>query len=114
MSPGLASLAQSTVTSTAEHLTQLAPVDVRTAPAIQGAARARVRAHTFDGIIIDAEIIPSDNRLWVKLVARARAPEQEAAAVALNTPASDWAYALSDMEAEALAPPLNRIVGAAP
>ena len=34
-------------------------------------------------------------------------------AVALNTPASDWAYALSDMEAEALAPPLSRLVPSA-
>jgi hypothetical protein len=106
----LASLAQSTVTATAEYMTQLAPIDVRTAPAIQGAPRARVRAHTFDGIAIDAELIPSDDRLWVKLVARADAPEQEAAAVALNTPASDWAYALSDLEAAAFAPPLNRII----
>ncbi|MBK6703233.1 MAG: DUF4340 domain-containing protein [Caulobacteraceae bacterium] len=109
-SPALASLAQSTVTATAEHLTQLAPVDVRTAPAIQARRAPGVRAQTFDGIIIDAEIIPSDNRLWVKMVARADAPEQESAAVALNTPASDWAYALSDQEAEALAPALSRLI----
>ena len=113
VSPALASLAQSTITATAERLTQLSPTDVRTAPAIQGAPRARVRATTFDGIVIDAEIIPSDNRLWVKMVARAGAPEQEAAAVALNTPASDWAYALSDTEAEAFAPPLSTLVPSA-
>jgi len=109
-SPALAALAQSSVTATAERLTQLQPTDVRTAPAIQGAPRARVRATTFDGIVIDAELIPSDNRIWVKLVARAGAPEQEQAAVALNTPASDWAYALSEMEVEAFAPPLSRLV----
>lgn len=109
-SPALAALAQSTLTATAERITQLTPIDVRTAPAIQGTPRARVRATTFDGIVIDAEVIESDNNIWVKLVARADAPEQEAAAVALNTPASDWAYALSEMEAEALAPPLNRII----
>jgi hypothetical protein len=109
-SPALAALAQSSVTATAERITQLQPVDVRTAPAIQGAPRARVRATTFDGIVIDAELIPSDNRIWVKLVARADAPEQEAAAVALNTPASDWAYALSEMEVEAFAPPLSRLI----
>ncbi len=109
-SPALAALAQSTLTATAERITQLSPIDVRTAPAIQGTPRARVRATTFDGIVIDAEVIASDNHLWVKLVARADAPEQEAAAVALNTPASDWAYALSEMEAEALAPPLNRLI----
>jgi len=109
-SPALAALAQSTLTATAERITQLTPIDVRTAPAIQGTPLARVRATTFDGIVIDAEVIASDNHLWVKLVARADAPEQEAAAVALNTPASDWAYALSEMEAEALAPPLNRLI----
>ena len=109
-SPALAALTQSAVTATAERITQLAPVDVRTAPAIQGVPRARVRVTTFDGIAIDAELIASDNRVWVKLVARASTPEQEAAAVALNTPASDWAYALSEMEAEAFAPPLSRLV----
>ncbi len=109
-SPALAALAQSTLTATAERITQLSPIDVRTAPAIQGAPRARVRATTFDGIVIDAELIASDNHVWVKLVARANAPEQEAAAVALNTPASDWAYALSELDAEALAPPLNRLI----
>ena len=108
-SPALAPLAQSTVTAAAERLTQLSPVDVRTAPAIQGAPRARVRATTFDGVTIDAELIPSDNRLWVKLVARA-APEQEAAALEINNRSAAWAYALSEMEAEALAPPLNRLI----
>ncbi len=108
-SPALATLAQSTVTATAERLTQLTPVDVRTAPAIQGAPRARVRATTFDGVTIDAELIPSDNRLWVKLVARA-APEQEAAALEINNRSAAWAYALSEMEVEALAPPLSRLV----
>lgn len=109
-SPALAALAQSTLAATAERVTQLTPTDVRTAPAIQGTPRARVRATTFDGIVIDAELIPTDNRTWIKLVARASTPEQEAAAVALNTPASDWAYALSDMEVDALAPPLSRLV----
>jgi hypothetical protein len=108
-SPALSALAQSTVTATAERLTHLSPVDVRTAPAIQGAPRARVRATTFDGVTIDAELIPSDNRLWVKLVARA-APAQEAAALEINNRSAAWAYALSEMEAEALAPPLNRLI----
>ncbi|MGQ0531220.1 MAG: DUF4340 domain-containing protein [Caulobacteraceae bacterium] len=109
-SPAVASLAQSAVTATAERLTQLAPVDVRTAPAIQGAPRARVRATTFDGVTIDAELIVSDSRTWVKLVARAAAPEQEAAALEINNRSAAWAYALSDMEAEALTPPLNRLI----
>lgn len=109
-SPALAPLAQSTVTAAAERLTQLTPTDVRTAPAIQGTPRARVRATTFDGVIIDAELIPSDNRLWVKLVARASAPEQEPAALEINNRSAAWAYALSEMEAEALAPPLSRLI----
>jgi hypothetical protein len=109
-SPALASLAQSTVTAAAERITQLTPVDVRTAPAIQGTPRARVRATTFDGVTIDAELIPSDNRTWVKLVARAAAPEQEQAALEINNRSAAWAYALSDLEVEALAPPLNRLV----
>ncbi|MBL8548033.1 MAG: DUF4340 domain-containing protein [Hyphomonadaceae bacterium] len=109
-SPALSALVQSTLAATAEHITRLTPTDVRTAPAIQGTPRARIRATTFDGIVIDAELIASDNRTWIKLVARASTPEQEAAAVALNTPASDWAYALSDMEVGELAPPLSRLV----
>jgi hypothetical protein len=109
-SPALATLAQSSVNAAAEHITQLTPVDVRTAPAIQGTPFARVRATTFDGIMLDAELIESDGRPWVKLVARASSPEQEAAAVALNTPASDWAYALDERDAEALAPPLGTLI----
>ena len=46
---------------------------------------ARVRATTFDGVVIDAELIPSDGRPWVKLVrARRATPEQEAAALEIN------------------------------
>jgi hypothetical protein len=108
--PALAALAQSTLASTAERLTQLAPIDVRTAPAIQGPPRARVQATTFDGIALDAELIASDNRIWVKLVARAAAPEQEAAALEINNRSAAWAYALSDTEADALAPALSRLV----
>lgn len=109
-SPALAALAQSSVSSAAERLTQLSPVDVQPAPAVQGAPRARVRALTFDGVEIDAELIPSDGRQWVKLVARAGAPEQEAAALEINNRASAWAYALSDLEAEAFAPPLSALI----
>jgi hypothetical protein len=109
-SPALAALAQSSVSSAAERLTQLSPVDVQPAPAVQGVARARVRALTFDGVEIDAELIPSDGRQWVKLVARAGAPEQEAAALEINNRASAWAYALSDLEAEAFAPPLSALI----
>ncbi len=109
-SPALAALSESSVASVAERITQLAPADVRTAPAIQGAARARLRAQTFDGIFIDAELIESDGRTWLKMVARGATPEQESAALALNERISAWAYALGSLEAESLAPPLSALV----
>jgi hypothetical protein len=105
--PALAPLAQSSVASAAERIVRLSPVDVRTAPAIQGAPSARVRAVTVGGVVIDAELIESDDRTWVKLVARADAPEQESAALEINNRSAAWAYALSASEAEGLAPPLS-------
>jgi len=112
--PALAVLAQSSVASAAERITQLQPVDVQPAPAIQGAAVARVRAVTFDGVLIDAEVVEADSRLWLKLVARSAAetptPEQEAAALQINNRVAAWAYALSDMDVDALTPPLNQLV----
>lgn len=108
--PALAPLSQSVVRSAAERITSLAPRDVQPAPAIQGVVHARVRATTFDGVLIDAEIINADQRLWVKLVARASAPEQEPQALALNNRAAPWAYGLTDMEALAFAPPLSSLV----
>jgi len=108
--PALATLAQTSVTAAAEQLTQLSPVDVQLAPAVQGEAIARVRALTFDGVLIDAELIPSEGRTWVKLAARADSPELEAAAMAINSRSSDWAFALSDVEAGAVAPPLSALV----
>lgn len=108
--PALASLAQSSVTSAAEHVTELAPTDVQPAPAIQGAPSARVRAVTFAGVEIDAEVIESDGGQWLKLVARAPTPEQEAAALAINNRASAWAYRLNAMDAARLAPPLADLI----
>lgn len=108
--PALATLAQTSVASAAEQLTELTPVDVQLAPAVQGDAIARVRALTFDGVLIDAELIPSEGRTWVKLAARADSPELEAAAMEINQRSSDWAFALSDVEAAALAPPLSSLV----
>ena len=108
--PALAPLSQATVATAAERLTQLAPIDVQLAPAIQGTPRARVRATTFDGVLIDGELIPSDGKIWLKLVARPNSPGQEAAALEINNHASDWAFALSDAEAEAVAPPLVNLV----
>lgn len=110
VSPALSALAQSSVTAAAERITQLSPVDVRTAPAIQGVPFARVRATTFDGVTLDAELIESDGRPWLKLVARAAGPEQEEAALAINNRAAPWAYALDPTDAEALAPPLGALI----
>lgn len=107
VTPALASLAQASVTAVAEQITRLTPVDVQPAPAIQGEARARVRALTFDGVSIDAEIIESDGGSWLKLVARAAAPEQEQTALEINNRAAAWAYRLSDMDAANLTPPLS-------
>jgi hypothetical protein len=110
LAPALATLAQSSINAAAERITELSPVDVRTAPAIQGPPRARVRAFTAEGVVVDAELIDSDDRIWVKLVARAQMPEQEPLALEINNRAAAWAYALSDLEAEALVPPLSRLI----
>ncbi len=108
--PALAPLSQSVVRATAERLATLEPRDVQPAPAIQGPVRARIRAATFDGVLIDAEIIEADQRLWVKLVARAGAPEQEQMALTLNNRAAPWAYGLSDLDAQQLAPTLAALL----
>jgi len=108
--PALGAPEGADLASVAEHLSQLAPVDVRTAPAVQGPVRARVRALTFDSIALDAELIESDQRLWLKLVARAGTPEQEEAAQAINNRSAAWAYALSETDLQGLAPPLTDVV----
>ena len=115
-SPPLATPTQSSVASAAEEITQLTPIDVQPAPAIQGTAVARIRAVTIDGVAIDGELIPSDNKTWLKLVARAQtagSTAQEAAALAINDRASAWAYALSDIQLNALTPPLSTIAPSA-
>ena len=102
---------------TAEAITHLSPVDVQPAPAIQGVAQARLRVLTQAGVAVEAELIPTEGRLWLKVVARALtagdAP-QEAAALAINDHASGWAFALSPEEAEALAPTLAGLSPAPP
>jgi hypothetical protein len=109
-SPALAPLAQTSVTAVAERITQLSPIDVQPAPAIQGTPSARVRALTFDGVALDGELIVSDGKTWLKLVARAGAPEQEAAALDINNRVAAWAYALSELDLEAFAPPLSALI----
>lgn len=112
--PSLAPISESVVAAAAERLTGVEPIDVQTAPAIQGAPRARVRATTFDGVIIDAEIVPNGEAMWLKLVARPQAPEQDAAALEINNRSSAWAYGLSREDVEELAPPLSSLIGTAP
>jgi Domain of unknown function (DUF4340) len=109
-SPALAAGSQAALGAAAVRITGLSPTDVRTAPAIQGAAQARVRALTFDGVSVDAELVDQDGRSWLKLVARAAGPEQEAAALAINNRAASWAYALRSADAAALAPPLSSLM----
>lgn len=112
--PALQPVAQSTVQSTAEAITQLTPIDVQPAPAIQGTPRARIRAVTFDGVALDGELIDSDGKTWLKLVAHAGAPEQENAALQINNRVAAWAYALSQEQIDVLVPPLTSLVPSAP
>ena len=107
VSPAREPLAQSVLDATAAQLTQITPRDVQPAPAIQGPPRARLRALTFDGVAIEAELIDGANGDWLKLVARAGRPEQEEAALAFNNRAAAWAYALSPSDADRLTPPLS-------
>lgn len=100
-------LAPSVLEAIALQLAHVAPIDVQPAPAIQGAPRARLRVVTFDGVAIEAELIDSADKTWLKLVARAGAPEQEDAALAFNNRAAAWAYGLSPADADRLAPALS-------
>lgn len=109
-SPALGIPAGVELASVAEALTSLEPVDVRTAPAINGAVWGRLRALTFDGVALEGELIESDGQLWLKLVAQAAGPEQEQAALAINNRSAGWAYALSDDAAANLAPPLASLL----
>lgn len=107
-----AAATQINLAAVAERLTQLEPVDVQAAPAIQGQPSARIRAVTADGIVIEAELIESDGKTWLKLVARAEAEQQQAAAFELNNRVSGWAFALNREDVAALAPPLSVLLGA--
>lgn len=109
-SPPLAVAAQASVDATAEKITQLTPVDVQPAPAIQGVATGHVSITTSDGVVIDAELIPSGGKTWIKLVAHAPNPEQESAALAINNRVAGWAYALSDLDLQSLTPQLSTLV----
>lgn len=91
-------------------LSQLEPVDVRPAAAIAGPPAARSRMRTFDGLAIEAELFePGDGKYWVKLVARADAPEKAAEAAAVNASVAAWAYGLTEAQLRDIAPPLSQI-----
>ncbi len=107
VSPRVTAIAPGSVTAVAERIANLAPIDVQIVNAIAGPARGRVRAFTADGVVIEGELLESDGKTWIKLIARAQAPEQEPAALAINERVAGWAYALSRSEAEALLTPLN-------
>lgn len=108
----LAPITPASVTAAATKLTQFAPADVQPAPAIQGAPRAHLRLHTFDGVLIDAEIIDVDARSWVKITAQAERPEAAQAAAAINNASAGWAYALTTTDRDALTPPLPSLLPA--
>jgi hypothetical protein len=103
-------LSRARVTAAAERIARLAPIDVQPAPAISGAPFARLRAVTFDGVILDGELIESDGKAWIKIVAHPEHPEQEQAALTINQQVAAWAYGLSQMELEALAPSLASLL----
>jgi hypothetical protein len=110
-----AASAQTMLDDTATAIAQVSPIDVQPAPAIQGAPSARLHLVTFGGVVIEAELIVSGDKTWLKMAARAAAPEQEAAALQINDRAAAWAYALSQADVERIAPPLSALLpGAAP
>jgi hypothetical protein len=90
----------------------LRPVDVAGAPAIAGAARARVTMRTFDGLVIVGELFEQGGVHWLKLVARSESPAAAAEAQAINAKAAPWAYALSELDDQDIAPPLSALARA--
>jgi hypothetical protein len=103
-------IAPTGLSAAANGLARLQPVDVEQSGAISGAAIARVALRTFDGLRIDAEIVPYRNKPWVKLIARAERPEAQAEADTINKSAAAWAFALSDIDARDVAPALSTLV----
>jgi hypothetical protein len=111
VSPRAASASAFRLNALAARLTRLEPIDVQTAPAIQGPSVGAVRVLAASGLAIQADLIESDGRVWVKIVARAATPEQEPAALAINVRVAEWAFALSPEGAAALTPPLSDYTG---
>lgn len=103
------SVAAPVANAAAAALARVQPIDVQPAPAIQGPPSARIRAHTSDGAMIDAQIVFREGAPWLKLTASPERPDGEAAALAINRASSAWAYRLSPADAQALTPPLAGI-----
>jgi hypothetical protein len=87
----------------------LRPIDVAGAPAVTGAAAARVTASTQDGVSIEGELFAQGERYWLKLVARGDTPAALATAQAINSRAAAWAYGLSALDYADFAPPLSAL-----
>ncbi len=102
------------VTETALRITRIAPVDVQPAPAINAPARARLRVRAYVGVYVDAEIVDSDGKSWLKMVARADTPAEEPLALDLNERIAPWAFGLTAEDAQSLAGPLANLLPQAP
>lgn len=104
---GIAARSNLELQEVAGRLGNLEPIDVSPAVAVQGAPRARINVSTTDNIVIDAQIISvAEGGDWLKVSARnaVDTPEALAAAATINQGAGQWAYKLSETEAESLAP----------
>ncbi|MGE3304054.1 MAG: hypothetical protein AB7M12_13190, partial [Hyphomonadaceae bacterium] len=103
--------------TTGDALAQLQPRDVAGAPAIAAPPRARVTLPTFDGLTVKAELAEQGGQRWVKLVASGEGQAAAGEAQRINERAGPWAYGLSALSFDDLAPPLSvlaRAPGAAP
>ena len=103
--------------TTGDALAQLQPRDVASAPAIAAPPRARVTLTTFDGLTVKAELAEQGGQRWVKLVASGEGQAAAGEAQRINERAGPWAYGLSALSFDDLAPPLSvlaRAPGAAP
>lgn len=101
------------LTTIGEGFARLKPIDVVDAPAIDAPAIARVTMRTADGLVIAGELIDRGGRKWLKLIAQGDgAAANEAQQV--NARAAAWAYGLSTLDYEGLAPPLSALTQPAP
>ncbi|MGE0045183.1 MAG: DUF4340 domain-containing protein, partial [Hyphomonadaceae bacterium] len=102
-------ISAATLTSTAERLTALQPIDVLPAAAVTGAPVASIRATLASGALIAADFFALENRLWIRLNATGAEGPAQAAAAQINARSARWAYALSQAEFDALAPTLDAL-----